>query len=493
MNSKLSKIEKLLENLNYTQTQDLVKELVKKEPSLLETIENWIENNVSKSVSIKSSTPSINTRKISSQVIEIIENGIKSIEYGWDEEDPLGDELYNLINETQTIIEEGEFDLALKTLEAITSTCAYNWDKLDDYGIDNDDFVNLLDQAFCEVFLSIQLDESQKSNWINNLESWQDEWSAEFLLSLTALKIGWDDPLLQKILLGEVSSLTEIDNENCLGASHWSDRDLTIIRLKVLESQNLLEEYLYLAKATGEVELYLNRLAHLGRIESVKVEAQQLIRGAEEALSLAKILEEKSFEELALTIAKQGLTKDGKCLAELLRWTIKLAEKLNDPETILMAQIKIFQTQPSLEDYQKLEQLAAENWSTLRLDLLAHLQSHQYSYGEREKVSILIYEKLIDEAIALIEKNSYLLTPNVLEKIILFNPDWVILQAIPKAEDLMNSGNAKHYEKAVEWLKQAHDAYKKASKNQEWKIYYQKITEIHSRKRKLIGLLKSLL
>ena len=184
-------------------------------------------------------------------------------------------------------------------------------------------------------------------------------------------------------------------------------------------------------------------------------------------------------------IAKEGLlTKEGNCQAELGKWTVELAEQLEDAETILMAQRKTWSAQPSLEDYQKLKELAGSDWSNLQKDLLDYLRSYDGWYAKSAKVDIFLYEKLIDEAIALLDNDSYFLTQNVLEKIRPYNPDWVIKKAISQAERIMNSGKAKYYQAAVDWLKQARQAYYQENNVQGWQNYYQELKNIHGRKYK---------
>ena len=71
------------------------------------------------------------------------------------------------------------------------------------------------------------------------------------------------------------------------------------------------------------------------------------------------------------------------------------------------------------------------------------------------------------------------------------NPDWVIKNACDRAESIMDAGKAKYYEEAVEWLKKARNAYLAAGRNQEWSKYRTKLMTVHTRKRKLMGLMRA--
>ena len=55
----------------------------------------------------------------------------------------------------------------------------------------------------------------------------------------------------------------------------------------------------------------------------------------------------------------------------------------------------------------------------------------------------------------------------------------------------MDAGKAKYYEDAVEWLKKARNAYLASDRQQEWSDYRTKLTTVHCRKRKLMGLMRS--
>ena len=243
-------------------------------------------------------------------------------------------------------------------MEAITETCVENWQEADDYGIDGDETANTLDQVFAQAFLSIELDEAEKVDWQVKLEFWANEWSVSFSTSLGILAEGWG------CLASDTRATDNFDDVYDFDVEDTPDygRDLTLIRLKVLDSQQRYEDYLYLAKAEGHIKSYLTCLARLGRIDTAFSEAQKIMGTMEQALALAKILREQGEGEKALEIAKEGLTKKGECQGDLGQLTVELAEQLGDLETVLMAQIKVFEARPSEQIYLKLKQLAGENW-----------------------------------------------------------------------------------------------------------------------------------
>jgi uncharacterized Zn finger protein len=144
-------LEQLLNSLNHQQLHHLIIKLVKEEPHLIENIEEFVNRLIpsEKSTTSTPSTPSkIDTKPIRNQVRHIIKDGIREIEEGWDEDENITEKLYDVIEDAQILVTEEDIDNALLMLEAITETCAENWDDADDYGIEGNDVANNLDEVF---------------------------------------------------------------------------------------------------------------------------------------------------------------------------------------------------------------------------------------------------------------------------------------------------------------------------------------------------------
>ncbi|MCZ0905085.1 SWIM zinc finger domain-containing protein, partial [Microcoleus sp. HI-ES] len=94
---------------------------------------------------------------------------------------------------------------ALVILEAITTACVEDWDDVAEYGAESDDIANALDEAWTEAILTAQLTAEEEIDLKVMLEAWQDEWDCDFSMSLEALRQGWDDPLLQEVLEGNIT------------------------------------------------------------------------------------------------------------------------------------------------------------------------------------------------------------------------------------------------------------------------------------------------
>jgi uncharacterized Zn finger protein len=71
-----------------------------------------------------------------------------------------------------------------------------------------------------------------------------------------------------------------------------------------------------------------------------------------------------------------------------------------------------------------------------------------------------------------------------------YKPNWVIANWRRRADLIMGSSKGKYYSDAVDWLKQAPTAYLASGKKADCVKYWEKLTLVHGRKRKLMGLLK---
>ncbi len=130
-------LEQLLDRLNDVQTQQLIQHLVKKEPSLIDAIERYI--NLS-AIPAPSNQPtkaprhtSIDPAPFRHQVRRILREAVRYLEDGW-EEDPITEELLDVIQRAQEFSEQGDGNNALVILEAITTACVEDWDDVEEFG-----------------------------------------------------------------------------------------------------------------------------------------------------------------------------------------------------------------------------------------------------------------------------------------------------------------------------------------------------------------------
>lgn len=485
-------LEQLLEPINGNQLQELVQELVSQNPYLLDEIDCYITLKVDSKITnkrAKNQRPSpINPRPFRQQARDILYEGMRYFENLDGEDDPVTEELLDLIDNVQGLIEIGETYNALIVLEAIASACAADWDRVGEYGIDPDEVVMALDEAIAEAILSDSLSSSEVEQWRSRLEILQDEWSTEFALSLESLTQGWDDPDVVAALKGTLGE-PEIKEESLANYSP----DLVLIRLRILDRQERHQEYLNLAQAKGKMKQYLTMLGSLGRTAEAMAAAQNQMKTMEEALSLGQTLGSNGEVRKALEVGRMGLELPGNCQYELASWTADLAEKLENPEVELEARQSAFCYNPTARDYFKIKELTGDNWSKIQPDLLKSLRQHT-SWGTIEvKVDIFLSEGLIDEAIACVTDLSYYhsdLLHRVMEAAIPNRPDWVIENARPRAESILDRKKSESYNQALNWLKKVRAAYIQKDQWQGWKTYRQELLQTHARKHKFRGMLE---
>ncbi len=345
-----------------------------------------------------------------------------------------------------------------------------------------------LPQKKCEAILTAELTPEEKVDIQVNLETWQDEWNVDFDLASGALRQGWDDPLLVQVLQGNISEMGVWEEE----IPDYAD-DLALIRLKILERQERYQEYLYFAAAEGQTEQYLTMLGRLGRVDEAVIAAQDQMNTMEAAFALAKTLKQQDSLAEALDIAQIGLNLPGNYQYKLGIWTSELAQELGNQEAALSALMAAFQIQPSFIDYQKMAELAGENWANIKTNLLQILRTSGSWGNISAKVDIYLYEGLIDDAITTVKDLSSFnseLVYRVMDAAIFHKPDWVIANASRRAELIMDAGKAENYELAIQWLKKARAAYLESGRKADWASYKAKLKQEHGRKRKLMGLFK---
>ncbi|MEL7406683.1 MAG: SWIM zinc finger family protein [Cyanobacteria bacterium J06558_2] len=395
-------LEEILDRLNEIQTQSLIQQLAAKKPELVNDIER-ITDRLAPPVVVttEGSSPqkkvTVNVNAIRSQVRYILEDSVRHYEYGG-EEDPATEEICSLIEEASNYNQQGDSDNAIAMLTAITESCLENWDLVDEYGVDYDDVAYLLSRVWCETILNGKLDEADKVDLQVNFEYWRDSWGNCFDILLAALEQGWSNPALKRILQGNVSS------NIWTGEAPPYAEDLAAIRLDILERQGRLEEYLYFAEASGQVVEYLTKLVSLGRISEAMTAAQSLLANKEDALALSRCLvTEQNAQVEALAIARAGLGLPGSCQYDLATWTSEIALELDDQVTAVKAKVKAFQASPNFADYRQVAQLAGDNWSNLKGELLGTLAADDSWNSAAAKVDIHLDEGMIKQAIAVVE------------------------------------------------------------------------------------------
>jgi uncharacterized Zn finger protein len=493
-------LAQILETLNLEQTRQILKKLVEKSPDLIDQIDYQVEiSTASKSDSPESSPsktsnqrPVIDPTPFRRQVSSLMRSALREIENEYCEEDPFANALDEVIEKAKGCIETGDSFRALVMLEAIAAGLGEYTDDIEEYGGEISNLVDSIDIIMAEAILWLELSSQEQKEWIAKVEETQDTLSAEFELSLAALRQGWQDSQVQSAVQGEMES------DKNLGKDF---RQLVFIRLRILEAREQFEQYLNLAKAVNYLAPYVNMLIQVGRLDEA-IAAAENIQNEDEAFSIAKKLLEYGAEREALYIADRGLQlqePDSRryWVNNLATWTADLAERLGEVEICLRAKTIAFKLKPSTLEYHKIRDLAgslsADKWQSIKADLLNHLTTEN-KFGDSEvKINIFLEEGMLEPAIAIADE--HFCQPKsrlqVMKAVINFKPEWILSKAQSLAEDIINRGKADSYKDAIAWLEQMRNAYRVMQNEEEWLSYRSQLMNDHGRKRKLMELFKN--
>jgi uncharacterized Zn finger protein len=504
-------LDQLLSPLDLKQTQTLLQKMVEEYPELMDEIERWVPT-LSKTTSKTARTAkkqshqrktAIDLTPFRSQARFLLRQAGRSLEDGW-EGDPIEEDLPELLKPAQTFIENGDGKTALTILAAITETLAEQWDEVGEYGLDATSAIAILDPMLAEAILVANLDADERVDLQANIEEWEGLWCDSLPLSTEALRQGWDDKELLQILQGKSGNLWPD------GRSDYAN-ELAQIRLRLLEQQNRLTEYLHFAHVEEQWSSYLIMLIRLERVEEA-LTLKTHLRSIEDAFDVAKLLREHNFLTEAVQVAQQGLPlpkrqpqhwtweavnayeRDERFdQYELADWASELAEGIGDRSTALELRMIAFKAKPSLKDYQQAAMLAEMRWQSIRNELLDYLKNlDTWGWGyTAAKVDIFLMEKLVEDAIAAVARiaDSDLLM-RVMDTALSVNPQWVLERAASRAEEIMNRGQSEKYREAVQWLTYICTAHRKMGQQRQWKAYCDRLVADHGKKRKLMTLMK---
>ena len=492
---KRPSLSQLLEPLSLSQAKDLIQSLVTEAPALLESVDFYVstltqaDGSPAQKTSLKRKT-NVDPAPYQRRVREIFREAVRGWEYGQDD-DSIAYDLADLMQEALAFAEQGDGPNALLLLKGITEGCVQYWHIVDDFiGMSPIDFDIDFDSAWTEALLSTDLTEDEVLVWQEEIETWQDSLGS-FAMALEALRQGWDYPPLQRVFQGEITAQGAWTGE----PPNWSD-DFSQIRLKILARQERYEDYLRLAEAEGQTQEYLTMLGRLGRVEQAMTVAQEQMATLSEAKALAETLRAQNQLQEALQIAMQGLrlerdNENRYVTFEFASWTRDLAEGLGDRTAALEASLAGFKAKPSLKEYQTIKDLSGESWPDTKAQLLQQLRKMDKWHEADAQIDILLHENLVDDAVKKVSGfSSYQdrLILRVMDAAIASHSQWVIENAVSRAEAIMDEGKAKYYSTAVEWLKRAKAAYLTLAQEGDWLRYRRQLANTHGRKRKLMGL-----
>lgn len=384
----------------------------------------------------------------------------------------------------------GALDMALAALTAVIETWIDGMDGLDEWVYEyNEDPLN--DAAsemavlLAEVLLTAELSPEERKEWQKRIGYWEDTISA-MEIAATAVDDGWEYPPLVAAMQGNITQEGAWEGE-----APWFADELTLARLRILARQERYQEYIHLAEAEGQTNLYINMLANIGEVETAVSDAKKYMVYPDHILHLAQILDAGGETEAALGIAAHGLTLEDANKTALARWLRGQAEGVRD-DLALRAARAAFVSSMELDDYKAVARLAGVQWAEIKPQLLENLSQSQSITG---KIDVYLYENMLIGAMKVIDHRSYYGYSN-LDRVIAATkeqyPDWGIAKYKKQGEAIMDEGNAKAYETAVSWLRKARDIYLQHGRQAEWNAYLTSVLDKHHRKYKLVPMLKGI-
>lgn len=513
--NSLAALYSLLAGLTDRQLQQIIRSLVTQQPELLAVVRQEAERLRTQPAAggdpIAAGIP-IDFAAIQREIHKDFRNAAspETDSYYWNEGPYIETDkiLQPHIEKVNLLLDAGNGAAAAAVLATVIDQLLIEINNLEDWMQEsNEDSLSLAEQELsallAEALLSQELTASERQQWLKRFRKWNED-TINLEVAEAALEQGWDYPPLVAALAGQDGGWQEWEGEFAESADQ-----LVLARLHVLDRQGRTAEYLNLARAAGQVGIYLNRLALMGATEQAVAEAQRLLTSPDDALSLAKILDEQGQLAAAQTVAEYGMTFSpnvnaaqsprspwkmarwasqwARPLVELARWTVELANRRRDARLALRAALLAFAWTYDVADYRLVQQQAGDEWPDLRADLLESLHAAE----PEDQLEIYLYERMAPEAKAVVDRGS---GESQLAQVLALTgadyPDWSIAHARKQAEPIMAAGKSGFYEDAVAWLRQARTIYLQHNRRQEWEEYLAALRSRYTRKYKLIGLLR---
>jgi len=489
-------ISELITDTNPETLQNLLVELIDRRPE----VTDWVETRLTTpdNETDTNSSMSVNLDSIRRQVNHALPKpGQKGHSDAYAEAERMADELDALVEQARMAIEAEDGETALDVLAAITDELADNrWAGLLPHDIPSVyEALRDLNETFVEAILIAELTQRERDDWEDRLTEWDEQFrhfmgESTFRAAADAAAQGWDDDRVQQAIEGDLGEGEFWEDETL-----WYAEDIVTARLNVLERQDRTEEYFNLAGAAAQTQAYAKVLVQEGRSEEAVDYAIERLSTPGGVLELAKTLRAHDQTQAALRVAQHGLTIDGHRKDTLAEWLRDRAASAGDRELALQAAVTAFEASPSLSAYHATEEIADDNWESVRLDLLEFLRTQNpRGHTAGRSAEVFLHEGQYDEAIELADstRQTSVIEP-VVEAVIEERPQWVITTCKSQAEPIIENGQHDSYATAVRWLRRAGKAARAADELDEWRDYVETMRDDHYPKYKLRPMLDDLL
>ena len=493
-------LDALLADLNREQLVNVIVHLAESHPSILDDLDRIVPRELVNGV--PSSVPrlseidtSLLRRQIKAEVRGAVNYGNDGWGYNSFYESDFSFALNPAIEQAKAYIEAGDASGALVVLEAATEAWQDGIDSLDEYVIDYfydwvDDFTVTLGETWAEAVLSVDFSSDERVRWKGTLEEFVVRvfGGGSLEIAVTAIEQGWTYPPLVSAMNGNRTERGVWVEEEEI--PYFAD-ELAKIRLRILEQRGQFEEYLNLALAEEQHQLYLQMLVKRKESDKAFEKAMEYFVFPADIHNLACVLLEKDEIEKAFALAQHGLDlEESQGKASLAAWLRDEAILHKQPDLALKAARRALAASVSFANYQAVRQAAGEKWKTLKEEMLAVVAK---SKALSEKVDIYLDEEMYKEAIDAVEQATWFYDMDkVIEAVKIEYPDWAFKQCRKRAERIMNAGDSKNYRTATEWLRKGRDIFLFHGRDDEWEKYFSKVKKTHHRKYKLMPMLREL-
>lgn len=505
----------LIENLDREQLITLLKKITELQPSIIDAIEELVETIGDSSSVTASSTdelpdliPPINENLLRRQIRGDMRNSIDTGYDGWGGESWYDSDLSSALNPAvshiRALLDADQIDRALSVLEIATDAWDDAANSLDDYFYEyfsesDAEFLSDLNSLWTEAVLRANFSREERIEWAEKLEKWAETifCGAELEMATRAAYDGWEYPPLVAAMEGKITEKGAWEGD----APHFAD-ELALIRINLLEHKGDYQAALHLAEAEGQYLRYMQMLIKMRQSDKAIVEAKEVLKQPGDIHAVARTLLEVGEIEKALDIGQYGLTLEaskqdhmysywgfdaGK--ADLAEW-LRDAAVTHDPELALTIAKKALQLSVSLNNYLRIQEVAGDNWESLKPEILSYVHNSEPS---EQKVDIYLYEHMYKEVVQTVDGMRFFYDiDKVLDAVQNQFPEWAFRQCTSRAESIMDEGRAKYYDDAAEWLRRGREILLPAGLEKIWSTYINAVMEKHQRKYKLMPMLKAI-
>lgn len=510
----------LLRDLSREQLIELVTKLLREQPDLSDTVEAAL---ATPSVTGARKTPAARRKKIDA---EVYRRRVRAVMHGLDHMRTseaywhvggLVEELRGVERSAREFLDAGDPESALRILLTLLEESHDGFEYIDDSNGELGDYLDGLGETLAEVILSLDLDEDEREDIVNDLDELHDklsDYGVEGLSVATmAAQYGWGEPpqegLARRTEADDDEDEDEWDESDEEGddedesapaagddwhAPAWSHEDpmqaLTRAKLNVLERQGRTDEYLTLCLHAGAHLRYALKLLKLDRLPEAVSHALKHLNIASEALTLAQHLREFGHLDEAIRVGARGLRLGGQ-KAALGQWLGPVEEAQGRTKQALEAWLAAFREAPSLAVWQTIKRLAGPRWNKLKPEVMASLEKF---YDKQPLAEVLLHEQEWDAAIRVADKHArdYRVVAAVADALVAHRPEWVIRASVKQAEELIAPTKSNLYPAAADWLRCAKAAYAQMDRADEWRKYLMQLKEQYRRRPALMAQLERL-